>query len=233
MSSNKKSKLVIKRFQETLPCRLTDAELQVRGEVMAQADQDIATLEDQKSSAVAEFKAKIEQASGRRSQAAATIRSKQEHRLVDCELRLDYKKGKATKVRTDTGEKLEVRDLRPDEQQMPLIKILPTPPPAAKSPESEKPADTAPEHVEPAEDDDKELIERAVEVLKSTRRASTATLKRSLIIGYQRSVKLMDKLEAMGIVGPAKGSAPREIVIDLDDEAALAVCLKSIKPEKS
>ncbi len=67
-------------------------------------------------------------------------------------------------------------------------------------------------------EEDEELIEQAIEVIRQTRRASTSSLQRRLRIGYTRAARLMDLLEERGIVGPAQGSDPREILIDLDGE---------------
>ncbi len=63
-----------------------------------------------------------------------------------------------------------------------------------------------------------ELIEQAMEIIRQTRRASTSSLQRRLRIGYTRAARIMDLLEQKGIVGPAQGSDPREILIDLDGE---------------
>jgi S-DNA-T family DNA segregation ATPase FtsK/SpoIIIE len=65
-------------------------------------------------------------------------------------------------------------------------------------------------------DESDELIEQAVEIIRETQRASTSSLQRRLRIGYTRAARLMDILEAKGIVGPPRGSDPREILIDLD-----------------
>jgi len=70
----------------------------------------------------------------------------------------------------------------------------------------------------PELEEDEELIEQAIEVIRQTRRASTSSLQRRLRIGYTRAARLMDVLEERGIVGPAQGSDPREILIDLDGE---------------
>ena len=59
---------------------------------------------------------------------------------------------------------------------------------------------------------------KALDVLRSTRRASTSMLQRKLRIGYNRAGRLMDVLERKGIVGPPRGSDPREILIDLDGD---------------
>jgi S-DNA-T family DNA segregation ATPase FtsK/SpoIIIE len=64
--------------------------------------------------------------------------------------------------------------------------------------------------------DDEELYQQAVDVLKSTRRASTSMLQRRLRIGYNRAARIMEIMEERGIVGPENGSSPREILVDLD-----------------
>lgn len=63
---------------------------------------------------------------------------------------------------------------------------------------------------------DEDLLEAAIEIIRDSRRASVSLLQRRLKIGYNRAGRLMDKLEEKGIVGPAHGSDPREILIDLD-----------------
>ena len=64
--------------------------------------------------------------------------------------------------------------------------------------------------------DDEELYNQALEVLKSTKRASTSMIQRRLRIGYNRAARIMDLMEDKGIVGPENGSSPREILVDLD-----------------
>ncbi len=68
------------------------------------------------------------------------------------------------------------------------------------------------------EDDgvDDDLLQMAIAVIRESRKSSVSHLQRRLRIGYNRAGRLMDKLESMGIVGPAHGSDPREILIDLD-----------------
>ncbi len=66
--------------------------------------------------------------------------------------------------------------------------------------------------------EDDELLEAALEIIRQTKRASTSSLQRRLRIGYTRAARIMDLLESRGIVGPAQGSDPREILVDLDGE---------------
>jgi S-DNA-T family DNA segregation ATPase FtsK/SpoIIIE len=64
--------------------------------------------------------------------------------------------------------------------------------------------------------DDEELYQQALDVLKSSKRASTSMLQRRLRIGYNRAARIMEIMEEKGIVGPENGSSPREILVDLD-----------------
>jgi S-DNA-T family DNA segregation ATPase FtsK/SpoIIIE len=64
--------------------------------------------------------------------------------------------------------------------------------------------------------DGDELLPDAIDVLRSSKRASTSMLQRRLRIGYNRAARLMEELEDRGIVGPENGSSPREILVDLD-----------------
>lgn len=61
-----------------------------------------------------------------------------------------------------------------------------------------------------------DMLPQAIDVLRSTKRASTSMLQRRLRIGYNRAARLMEILEDRGIVGPENGSSPREILVDLD-----------------
>lgn len=63
---------------------------------------------------------------------------------------------------------------------------------------------------------DDELVPDAIEVIRTSKRASTSMLQRRLKIGYNRAARIMEILEDEGIVGPENGSSPREILRDLD-----------------
>lgn len=65
-------------------------------------------------------------------------------------------------------------------------------------------------------DEDDDLLGTAIDVIRETQRASTSMLQRRLRIGYTRAARIMDILESRGIVGPPRGSDPREILVDLD-----------------
>lgn len=55
--------------------------------------------------------------------------------------------------------------------------------------------------------------EKAVKVVKKTRRASLTFIQRQLNIGYQEAARLLDQLEEQGIIGPASETGPREVLI--------------------
>ena len=57
------------------------------------------------------------------------------------------------------------------------------------------------------------LFEEAARIIVSSQQASTSSLQRRYSIGYKRAGRLMDQLEAAGIVGPATGGRPREVLI--------------------
>jgi len=65
-----------------------------------------------------------------------------------------------------------------------------------------------------------ELQNEAIEVLRSTGKASTSLLQRRLKIGYSRAARMLDLLEEKGIVGPAEGSKPRKVFLDGGNEPA-------------
>jgi S-DNA-T family DNA segregation ATPase FtsK/SpoIIIE len=69
-------------------------------------------------------------------------------------------------------------------------------------------------------DEDEEVIQQCVEVIRSEQKASVSLLQRRLRLGYGRAARIMDELENRGIVGPSKGAEPRDILIDLDGGGA-------------
>ena len=69
-------------------------------------------------------------------------------------------------------------------------------------------------------DEDEDLIQQCVEVIRSEQKASVSLMQRRLRLGYTRAARIMDELENRGIVGPSKGAEPRDILIDLDGGGA-------------
>jgi S-DNA-T family DNA segregation ATPase FtsK/SpoIIIE len=69
---------------------------------------------------------------------------------------------------------------------------------------------------EGGEEVDDDLYQDAVRVCLEMGRASTSTLQRRLRVGYGRAARLIDLMEKDGIVGPADGSKPREVLKSKD-----------------
>jgi hypothetical protein len=83
-------------------------------------------------------------------------------------------------------------------------KIPPPPSGNATAPPPQTPSDV-----------DETMVGQCVEIIKETGRASTSSFQRRLRIGYTTAARIMDVLEERGIVGPANGSEPREVLVDL------------------
>jgi len=69
---------------------------------------------------------------------------------------------------------------------------------------------------EEVSDEDEELVEKCLEIIRQEKRASTSLLQRRLRLGYTRAARVVDILEQRGILGPGEGARPREILVDLD-----------------
>ena len=68
------------------------------------------------------------------------------------------------------------------------------------------------------------LFEEAARLVVSTQQGSTSSIQRRFSIGYNRAGRIMDQLEAAGIVGPFEGSKARQVLIS--DEYSLEQMLK-------
>jgi len=73
---------------------------------------------------------------------------------------------------------------------------------------------------EPDEDSDDSLVEQAIEVVRSSQRASASLLQRKLKIGYPRAARLLDQLEEMGVVGPSMGGGrERDVLVEGSEDS--------------
>jgi len=81
-----------------------------------------------------------------------------------------------------------------------------------------------PEDFDPNDRD--ELFEEAARIIVQTQQGSTSLLQRKLKLGYNRAGRIIDQLEAAGIVGPFEGSKAREVKIT--DELSLEQFLKAL-----
>ena len=63
------------------------------------------------------------------------------------------------------------------------------------------------------------LVEKAIDLVRTTQRASASMLQRRLRIGYPRAARLIDELEEMGVIGPSvSGGRDREVLIEPEDD---------------
>ena len=65
--------------------------------------------------------------------------------------------------------------------------------------------------------DDGELYQEALEVLKATKRASTSMIQRKLRIGYNRAARLIEAMEAAGVVSAMNSNGSREVLVPKRD----------------
>ncbi len=61
---------------------------------------------------------------------------------------------------------------------------------------------------------DDELYNEAVQVVAEAKKASASLLQRRLKVGYARAARLLDIMEAKGVIGPGDGAKPREVYFD-------------------
>lgn len=64
---------------------------------------------------------------------------------------------------------------------------------------------------------DDDLVNQAITIIVETGNASTAFLQRKLKLGFPRAARIMDDIEAMGLIGPQEGAKPRKILITKEE----------------
>jgi S-DNA-T family DNA segregation ATPase FtsK/SpoIIIE len=82
---------------------------------------------------------------------------------------------------------------------------FPLPPVAMEGEDGGGAADVDMNHLDP-------MLEEVAKLVVSTQQGSTSMIQRKFSIGYNRAGRLMDQLEKIGVVGPAQGSKPREVL---------------------
>ncbi|MBD0380295.1 DNA translocase FtsK [Paenibacillus sedimenti] len=61
-----------------------------------------------------------------------------------------------------------------------------------------------------------ELYDQAVQIVLEAKQASVSLLQRRMRVGYTRAARLIDSMEAKGVVGPYEGSKPREVLMSIE-----------------
>ncbi len=95
-------------------------------------------------------------------------------------------------------------------------------------PESKEDVGEQDADISPADRD--ELFEDAARVIVNAQQGSTSLIQRKLKLGYNRAGRIIDQLEAAGIVGPFEGSKAREVRVG--NEMALEQFLKDLKAKE-
>lgn len=72
--------------------------------------------------------------------------------------------------------------------------------------------DTQTEDQEPQD----ELYDQAVQIVLEAKQASVSLIQRRMRVGYTRAARLIDAMEARGVIGPYEGSKPREVLMSLE-----------------
>ncbi|TAH36226.1 MAG: DNA translocase FtsK [Alphaproteobacteria bacterium] len=72
--------------------------------------------------------------------------------------------------------------------------------------------------IDGSDDGGDQLYRQAVQLVMRERKASTSFIQRHLAIGYNRAARIMDDMEARGIVSPANATGKREILIESEEQ---------------
>lgn len=103
-----------------LRVKLTEKELAAAGLDLARVEQDINDEENSQAEAKAAMKKTLEAFTAKKGRLVTIITRGEDVRDVVVEVRRDFKAGRVTEVRMDTGEEIGARDMRDDERQLPL-----------------------------------------------------------------------------------------------------------------
>ena len=138
----------ISNFPRLLGCKLDDSEVAERATVLAGLIVEQQEVEQDKSTAAADFNAKLKKINGQVRDIAKIVKAREEERSVECEKHIDVPHGACEIVRTDTGEIIEtsaasVADMEAAEQRKLFTED--------EKPETSGDPDSAPDAEQPAD----------------------------------------------------------------------------------
>lgn len=85
--------------------------------------------------------------------------------------------------------------------------------------EADAPEETSASNEEPEAPLDDPDVQQAILVVRAENQASVSILQRRMNVGFSKAAQLLDRLEALGVVGPASGSKPREVLpVDVPED---------------
>jgi DNA segregation ATPase FtsK/SpoIIIE-like protein len=108
--------------------------------------------------------------------------------------------------------KEESFELTPEETEIPIVDLGPTPTPETDAESGAQPH----EFSMPGDDEDPKLVE-AITIGVESGKISTSLMQRKLGIGYGRAAKLIDRMEELGWVSAPEGNVPRRVLISKED----------------
>ena len=76
-------------------------------------------------------------------------------------------------------------------------------------------------NVQESMDDSDDLLPEAIDLVVRSGQASVSMLQRRFRIGYNRAARIVDMMEARGIVGPQDGSRPRQVLMSEEELESL------------
>ena len=76
-------------------------------------------------------------------------------------------------------------------------------------------------NVQESMDDSDELLPEAIDLVVRSGQASVSMLQRRFRIGYNRAARIIDMMEARGIIGPQDGSRPRQVLMSEEELESL------------
>ncbi|HEY5894560.1 MAG TPA: DNA translocase FtsK [Chthoniobacterales bacterium] len=103
-----------------------------------------------------------------------------------------------------------------DDEIRRLVEFVSKQAPASFDVNVQESIDSGSDSAEEVSEEDEELVQKCMEIIRQEKKASTSLLQRRLRLGYTRAARIVDILEDRGILGPGEGAKPREILVDLD-----------------
>lgn len=120
MTQKKEQSVLRKEKREWLPCKLSQAELMQFSKDLANSYERRNEIESNLETFKSQIKAQLAEVDGNIQKFSGLVSCEVEYRMIDCEILYDFKSGKRTLTRKDTGEVIRTDDITGEERQMEL-----------------------------------------------------------------------------------------------------------------